>query len=128
MSSHLNEVLTTVSVSANIVIFFIFISLSYFQVSTVFFMRANLVIFLFSFLFSGVNNSLCDHGSRPFFCHHRPELSDLPCGDHHHHHHQHYYPYCYHHHNPNHHRTILFNLLCSEVLSLFHIELILQIH
>ena len=126
MSSHLNEVLTTVSVRANIVIFFIFISLSYFQVSTVVFMRANLVIFIFVSFFLGVNNSLRDHGSRPFFCHHRPKLSDLPCGDHHHHHH-HYRYCCYYHHLPNHHCTILFDLLCSEVLALFHIELILQI-
>ena len=130
MSSHLNQVLTTVSARANNVIFFIFISLSYFQVSTVVFMRANLVIFYFRIFFSGVNNSLRDHGSRPFFCHHRPKLSDLPCGDHHHHHRHHYRYYCYYcyyHHHPNHHRTILFGLLCNEVLTLLHIELILQI-
>ena len=57
-------------------------------------MRANLVIFHFRFFFSGVNNSLCDHGSCPFFCHHRPKLSDLPCGDHHHHCHYCYHCYC----------------------------------
>ena len=125
MSSHLNQVLTTVSARANNVIFFIFISLSYFQVSTVVFMRANLVIFYFRIFFSGVNNSLRDHGSRPFFCHHRPKLSDLPCGDQHHH--CHYRYHCYYHHLPNHHRTILFDLLCSEILALYHIELILQI-
>ena len=83
--------------------------------STVVFMRANLVIFYFRIFFSGVNNSLRDHGSCPFFYHHRPKLSDLPCGDHHHH--RHYRYHCYYHHLPNHRCTILFDLLCSELLA-----------